>query len=62
QWKIFSISYEGLRSAVYITIRLIYLIMGSSVMTYTTTPTELTDGLERSFKGLNKFCFFTAPF
>ncbi|MCP1102836.1 energy-coupling factor transport system permease protein [Aequitasia blattaphilus] len=44
----------GLRSAVYMGIRLIYLIIGSSLMTFTTTPNELTDGIEKLFKPLQK--------
>ena len=35
-------------------IRLIYLIMGSSLMTLTTTPNALTDGLERLLRPLNR--------
>lgn len=35
-------------------IRLIYLVMGSSVMTLTTTPNQLTDGLEKLMRPLNK--------
>lgn len=38
---------NGLRTAVFMAIRLIYLIIGSSVMTLTTTPNDLTDGLEK---------------
>lgn len=38
---------EGLRTAVFMAIRLIYLIIGASVMTLTTTPNALTDGIER---------------
>lgn len=41
------LTYEGIRQAVKIGIRLIYLVIGSSVMTLTTTPNQLTDGLER---------------
>lgn len=37
----------GLTSAVYMAVRLIFLIMGSSLMTFTTTPNSLTDGLEK---------------
>ncbi len=44
---IFKITEGGLRTAVYMVIRLIYLIIGSSLMTLTTTPNELTDGIER---------------
>lgn len=45
---------EGLRTAVYMAIRLIYLILGSSLMTFTTTPNALTDGIESLLKPLNK--------
>ena len=34
--------------------RLIYLILGSSLLTYTTTPNQLTDGLETMLKPLEK--------
>ena len=43
---IFTITEGGLITAVYMAIRLIYLIIGSSLMTFTTTPNELTDGIE----------------
>ncbi len=52
-WK-FKITYEGLQHAGFMVIRLIYLILGSSVLTLTTTPNQLTDGLEKSMKPLNK--------
>ena len=35
-------------------LRLIYLVVGSSVMTLTTTPNQLTDGLEKSLGFLKK--------
>ena len=35
-------------------IRLTYLILGTSVMTLTTTPNELTDGLEKALAPMNK--------
>lgn len=38
---------EGLLNAVHFTLRLIFLVMGSSVLTLTTSPVTLTDGLER---------------
>jgi energy-coupling factor transport system permease protein len=46
-YGIIKISKEGVRIAVFMAIRLIYLIIGSSIMTLTTTPNQLTDGLER---------------
>ena len=48
------LTYEGIRQAVKIGIRLIYLVIGSSVMTLTTTPNQLTDGLERILNPLKK--------
>ena len=45
-WKI-TITIEGVRLAAFMVLRLIYLIVGSSVMTLTTTPSSLTDGLEK---------------
>ena len=37
----------GIETAVFMAIRLIYLILGSSIMTFTTTPNALTDGIEK---------------
>lgn len=51
---IFRITDDGLRTAVYMAIRLICLIIGSSLMTFTTTPNALTDGIERLLWPLNK--------
>ena len=53
-WWIFTITEEGLVNAVYMAIRLIYLIIGSSLMTFTTTPNELTDAIEKLLGPLNK--------
>ena len=49
---------EGLRIALFMAVRLIYLVLGSTVMTLTTTPNALTDGLE---KGLSFLRFFRVP-
>ncbi len=51
---IFTVTEGGLRTAVYMAVRLIYLIIGSSLMTFTTTPNELTDGIEKLLYPLNK--------
>ena len=51
---IFTITEAGLRTAVFMAIRLIYLIAGSSLMTFTTTPNALTDGIESLLHPLNK--------
>ncbi|MBQ6388515.1 MAG: energy-coupling factor transporter transmembrane protein EcfT [Mogibacterium sp.] len=50
QWKIFKITYEGLMRALFMAVRLVLLIIGSSMMTLTTKPIELTDGLEKLLK------------
>ena len=49
-----SITKQGLWMAFYLVIRLLYLVIGSSVMTFTTTPNQLTDGLEKGFRFLKK--------
>ncbi len=53
-----TITYEGLAAALGMMIRLILLIMGSSIVTLTTTPNNLTDGLE---KGLGFLKVFKVP-
>lgn len=45
---------EGIRIAVFMGLRLIFLIMGTSVLTLTTSPIELTDGIERLLKPIGK--------
>lgn len=52
-WKL-QITKEGVRLAFLLAIRLAFLIIGSSVMTLTTTPNQLTDGLEKMLRPLNK--------
>lgn len=44
----------GIRTAVFMAVRLIYLILGSSIMTFTTTPNALTDGIEKLLWPLQK--------
>ena len=44
---IFKITAEGAQNAILMAIRLTYLILGTSIMTLTTTPNDLTDGMER---------------
>ena len=52
-WKL-TITYEGLKIACFMAVRLIYLVIGSSVMTLTTTPNNLTDGMEKGLRFLKK--------
>ena len=54
QWKSIIISDKGITNAVVMTVRLLFLIIGTSLMTLTTTPNQLTDALETSMAPLNK--------
>lgn len=54
QWKFLKITKEGLRTAIFMILRLTFLIIGSSLMTLTTTPNQLTDGLETGLRPLKK--------
>ncbi len=49
-----TITYEGLETAVFMAIRLILLIVSSSVLTLTTKPVTLTEGMERLLAPLKK--------
>ena len=49
-----TITREGVKTSVFMAVRLIYLVIGSSIMTLTTTPNALTDGLEKSLGFLKK--------
>lgn len=54
EWRFISISWQGIQKAVFLAMRLIYLILGSSMLTYTTTPNQLTDAIENLLKPLQK--------
>ena len=54
EWKFIAISKQGIYNTLYMITRLIYLVVGTSLMTLTTTPTRLTDGMETGLKFLNK--------
>lgn len=53
-YKFINIYEEGVRVAVFMALRLIFLIMGTSVLTLTTSPIELTDGIEKLLKPIGK--------
>ena len=48
------ITRQGLEQAIFMAIRLILLVAGTSLLTLTTSPMELTDGIERLLKGFEK--------
>lgn len=51
---IFTLTREGLRTALFMAARLILLVMSSFMLTYTTSPIMLTDGLESLLSPLKK--------
>jgi energy-coupling factor transport system permease protein len=53
EYYFITITKEGLINSGFMAIRLTYLIIGSSLMTFTTTPNQLTDGLEKVLRPLN---------
>ena len=50
---IFTIYAEGIERALFMTVRILMLICGTFLLTYTTSPIALTDGLEALMKPLN---------
>lgn len=57
KWQFITIRKQALIFAAFMAMRLILLVMGTSVLTLTTTPVELTDGIESLLKPL-KFIKF----
>lgn len=48
------ITIEGVQKCIFLTVRLTLMMIGSSLMTLTTTPNQLTDGIEQMLKPLRK--------
>lgn len=57
EFWVIRITYEGIRIAVIMAVRIICLIAGATLLTYTTSPIELTDGIERLLSPLKKIHF-----
>ena len=55
QFKFLKIYKEGLNTAVFMTLRLVFLILGTSLLTLTTSPIELTDGIENLLNPFKRF-------
>ncbi len=56
-WWIIKITSEGLRTMVFMAVRIIFLICGTSLLTYTTSPITLTDAIERILSPLKVIKF-----
>ena len=54
QWRFLRIEEEGFQMGLFMAFRLIFLIMFTSLLTLTTSPIELTDGLEKMLNPLKK--------
>ena len=46
QWKFITISWEAIINMAFLALRLFLLVMGTTILTLTTTPVSLTDGIE----------------
>lgn len=57
QFWIFKITLNGINRAIFVTVRIVCLILASSCLTFTTSPTELTDAIERLMKPLKVIHF-----
>lgn len=57
KWGIITITKEGVRLTIAMSLRLIFLVIGTSLLTYTTSPIVLTDGIESLFRPLSKIGF-----
>lgn len=59
QWWILKLTAGGIFRGAFFALRIICVVMGTSLLTYTTTPTTLTNGLEKVFSHLS-FIHFPA--
>lgn len=55
EWKFISITDSGVFTAIFIVIRIFTLLLMSSLLTYTTSPTDLTDAIEKLLSPLKVF-------
>lgn len=54
QFGIFRITLNGILNSIFVTVRIVILILATSILTFTTSPTQLTDAIERLLKPLTK--------
>lgn len=57
QWKFIKITTGGINISLFMIVRIVLLISGSSLLTYTTSPITLTDAIERLLSPLKKLKF-----
>lgn len=54
-WKVFKIYEEGLRQGIFISLRFFVLVLITSILTLTTSPISITDGMEDLLNPLKRF-------
>lgn len=57
EWKFIKITDNGVYTSIFMVIRIVLLIAGTSLLTYTTSPIALTDAIERLLSPLKKLKF-----
>ncbi len=57
EWKFIKITDNGVYTSIFMIIRIVLLIAGTSLLTYTTSPIALTDAIERLLSPLKKLKF-----
>ena len=57
KWKIFTVTKSGLNLGFFMAFRLIFLVLGTSLLTLTTSPIELTDAMEKMLNPFSKIGF-----
>lgn len=55
RWGFLTVTETGIKTALFMVLRIMLLIMGTFLMTYTTSPISLTDALESLLNGLKRF-------
>ncbi len=53
QWGVMQITDGGIKNAIFVAARILTMILASSVLTFTTSPNQLSDGMERLMKPLS---------
>lgn len=57
QWWIITISWQSIINTIFLAMRLLLLVLGTALLTLTTTPVALTDGIESLLKPLKYIKF-----
>ncbi|MCM1298314.1 MAG: energy-coupling factor transporter transmembrane protein EcfT [Firmicutes bacterium] len=54
KWWVITVYWEGISTAIFMIVRIVCLIIGMSLLTYTTSPIVLTDAIERLLSPLKR--------